>query len=166
MGGVVAGGVQQYSWRTGTGREVWVRYIRERWTRGACRGVLRLLRCMLLRVYSPKASLVYFINYYGSSIVVVVVVVVGVGVQSTNQVSAYGRSPLSQGKWRSDRDAAWPTRRCNRGVTDAPASQVAAVDFTSGRPATLRLPPLCRPEDICGVKSTAATGGMRISISK
>ena len=42
-------------------------------------------------------------RYYG---VVVVVVVVGIGVLRTNQVSAYGRSPLDQGKWRSDRDAA------------------------------------------------------------
>jgi hypothetical protein len=98
-------------------------------------------------------------------VVVVVVVVVGGACEALTKLGK-GRSPLSQGKWRSDRDAAWPTRRCNRGVTDAPASQVAAVDFTSGRPATLRLPPLCRPEDICGVKSTATTGGMRISISK
>ena len=35
----------------------------------------------------------------------VVAVVAGVGVQSTNQVSAYGRSPLSQGEWRSVSEA-------------------------------------------------------------
>ena len=61
-------------------------------------------------------------------VVVVVVVVVGVGVQSTNQVSAYGRSPLDQGKWRSDRDAARPTRRCNRGVTDRQLSAAGSLD--------------------------------------
>ena len=36
---------------------MWVRYVRERWTKGACRGVLRLLRCMLLRVYSNCVAL-------------------------------------------------------------------------------------------------------------
>ena len=33
------------------------------------------------------------------------------GRQSTNQVPAYERSPLSQGQWWSDRDVARPTRR-------------------------------------------------------
>ena len=61
-------------------------------------------------------------------LVVVVVVVVGVGVLRTNQVSAYGRSPLDQGKWRSDRDAARPTRRCNRGVTDRQLSAAGSLD--------------------------------------
>ena len=28
LGDVVAGGVQQYSWRSGKGRSVWVRYVR------------------------------------------------------------------------------------------------------------------------------------------
>jgi hypothetical protein len=46
MGGVVAGGVQQYNWRTGTGRNVWVRYVREKWTRGAYAAARLLqLRC-------------------------------------------------------------------------------------------------------------------------
>ena len=62
------------------------------------------------------------------TVVVVVVVVVGVGVLRTNQVSAYGRSPLDQGKWRSDRDAARPTRRCNRGVTDRQLSAAGSLD--------------------------------------
>jgi hypothetical protein len=61
-------------------------------------------------------------------VVVVVVVVVVVGVLRTNQVSAYGRSPLDQGKWRSDRDAARPTRRCNRGVTDRQLGAAGSLD--------------------------------------
>jgi hypothetical protein len=42
--------------------------------------------------------------------------VCGWGVRSTNQVSAYGRSPLSQGKWRSDRDASMPSCRPDMAV--------------------------------------------------
>jgi len=36
----------------------------------------------------------------------------------------YGRSPLSQGKWWSDRDAAKPIRRSNHGVTETDGSAV------------------------------------------
>ena len=46
MGGVVARGAQQYSRRAGTRRNVWVRYVRERWTRWAYAAARLLqLRC-------------------------------------------------------------------------------------------------------------------------
>ena len=45
MGGVAAGGVQQYNWRAGTERSVWVRYVRERWTRGAYAAARLLQLC-------------------------------------------------------------------------------------------------------------------------